>query len=460
MVSGLLLGMIFILSLSYYWSEEREIRQELRTEQERDLTNLAHIAEESFLANDDLLLVKYASLLPKWNPAMTSASVTNRAGRILANSRPDRIGHRGADAVPNAASLLALSQPVRIGSRDLGTATVTFSQQKLDDLLQQRLFGLRRRMAESAGTGLLLSLAGCFAMALSWTRPIRHLARGAEQVGEGKWDFDLGQTEERGDELGFLARSFQSMASRLRELDQMKEDFVSGVTHELRSPLGAIESYLNLIDHGRAKGLSESALTEHLNRIRVNTQRLTRFVNDLLDVAALERGKIQIQCQAIDVSIVAQDVLKLFEAKLQERKLTSDLECPADIPKALADPEKIQQVLINLVSNAIKFTPDGGHIEISIEHLAPRKSLRVCVTDSGIGLDLKDQLTIFNKFEQVQNARRQVQGPKGTGLGLSICRELIQKHGGELGVTSRLGQGSTFFFTLPAAEIPVAQALN
>jgi two-component system, sensor histidine kinase ChiS len=94
-------------------------------------------------------------------------------------------------------------------------------------------------------------------------------------------------------------------------------------------------------------------------------------------------------------------------------------------------------------------------VDISVEDLSPKKFLRICVTDTGMGISEKDQLKIFSKFEQVQDARAQIKGPKGTGLGLSICRELVQLHGGEIGVTSRLGQGSTFFFTLPAAEAPV-----
>jgi signal transduction histidine kinase len=324
----------------------------------------------------------------------------------------------------------------------------------MDEKLRLRLAALRRRLGTVTCLGLALSLVGCFGMALSWTRPIKRLARGAEEVGEGKWKVSLGDVEERSDELGSLAQAFQGMAVRLGELDRMKEDFVSAVTHELQSPLGAIESFLNLIEDEEKDGIPPEDLRNYHQRIRVNTQRLSRFVSDLLDVSALERGKVVVTRQSLDIAALAKEVLGLFQLKLEEKNLRGHLQCPAKLPMASADPDKIRQVLINLVSNAMKFTPEKGLIEISVEDLAAKKSLRVCVTDTGIGISPKDQLKIFNKFEQVLSARPAARGPKGTGLGLAICRELIQLHGGEIGVTSRLGQGSTFYFTLPAAGVP------
>ncbi len=126
---------------------------------------------------------------------------------------------------------------------------------------------------------------------------------------------------QRRDELGFLSKSFQTMAEELQELDHMKEDFVSAVTHELRSPLGAIESYLNLINEEVREGISPSTWQTYMERLRVNTQRLTRFVNDLLDVASLERGKIALERQPVNLAILIQDVVAFFAPKAAERKL-------------------------------------------------------------------------------------------------------------------------------------------
>jgi signal transduction histidine kinase len=458
LVSGLLLGAILYVSISYYRGEAREIQEQTEQEERQTLQNLTHIAGEAFLTEDDLLLVEYIRLLVRQNLEMASASVVDTRGQIRAHSDIHRIGQQEDDPAPNAASVLILSESIKLGRHVVGTACVEFSQKKLDDKLHLRLAKMRRRFVSVTLIGLLVSLAACFAIALSWTRPIKRLAKVAEQVGQGKWSLDLKNMDRRGDEVGFLAQSFQSMAMRLGELDRMKEDFVSSVTHELQSPLSAIESFLNLIDSKGESGMRPDELKDCHKRIRVNTQRLARFVSDLLDVSALERGKVQLNCKPLDVGALAQEVLSLFEFKLQEKGLSSRAEVPPNSPKAQADIDKIRQVLINLVSNAMKYTPAPGHIEISVEDLPAKKQLRVCVTDTGIGIDAMDQLKIFSKFEQVQSAKLKVKGAKGTGLGLAICRELIQLHGGEIGVTSRWGHGSTFYFTLPAAEVPPALA--
>jgi signal transduction histidine kinase len=223
------------------------------------------------------------------------------------------------------------------------------------------------------------------------------------------------------------------------------------VTHELRSPLGAIESYLNVITQELHEGISLPAWENYLERLRINTQRLTRFVNDLLDVAALERGKLKLEQRPVDMVAMAQDVLGLFALKMQEKGLAYEVIGPSELGPGLADPEKIRQVLVNLVSNAIKFTPPGGSVRICVEPTESDGAQRVSVIDSGMGIAETDQARIFDKFEQVPSARKGIQGPKGTGLGLAISRALIELHGQTLNVRSRLGEGSTFSFALPAA---------
>ena len=232
----------------------------------------------------------------------------------------------------------------------------------------------------------------------------------------------------------------------------MKEDFVSAVTHELRSPLGAIESYLNVIEEELREGISQADWSTYLDRLRINTQRLTRFVNDLLDVAALERGKVALERRPTNAGLVIQDVLTLFAAKMGERKLNVRTDLPGDAPLALIDADKIRQVLTNLLSNAIKFTPVGGVIELGLKLRPAEKMLELYVKDSGVGITEENQGRIFNKFEQVHAARLSIKGPKGTGLGLSICKALVELHGGTLGVTSRPDEGSRFFFSLPIAS--------
>jgi signal transduction histidine kinase len=453
-VSTLLIGTTLCLSASFYIAERRWIRAEADQDRRALLQNLVHIAQESFLTNDDLLLVKYTRWLQKWNPSLVSASVVNPQGEVLAHSEPSQIG-KSVARVPletARAEILVLTQPVHLGNQWTATASVSFSERQYEETVQHRLRGLRRRLsfitAGAVAAGVMIS----FLLALSWTRPIGTLSDAAERVGQGKYDLDLAGTHRRQDELGILSKAFQSMAEQLQELDLMKEDFVSAVTHELRSPLGAIESYLNLINEEIQEGISPSAWQTYLERLRINTQRLTHFVNDLLDVAALERGKVTLEPQPLNLAILMQDVAAFYSAKLAEKKLTCTTSIPkTHLPNAWADSDKVRQVLVNLFSNAIKFTPEKGTIELGVIHVPAEKGLRIYVKDSGPGIAVQDQVKIFNKFEQVHQTRQNVKGPKGTGLGLSICRALIELHGGTLGVKSKPGEGSCFYFTLPMA---------
>jgi|GEM_PF-1101991 signal transduction histidine kinase len=455
-VSALLMGTTACLSLSFYLAEQCAIRTEADQERHALLQNLVHIAQESFLTNDDLLLVKYTRWIQKWNPSLVSASVVSPEGEVLAHSEPSQIGKSVSQprADPGGTEVLVLTQPIRLGNQWIATASAGFSERQFEETVQNRLHELQKRLgliaAGAVGAGLIIS----FLLALSWTRLIASLEQAARRVGEGKYDLDLAATSRRRDELGFLSKAFQTMAVQLQQLDQMKDDFVSAVTHELRSPLSAIESYLNLIHDELREGISPSAWQDFLERMSLNTQRLSHFVNDLLDVAALERGKITLEKSPVNLAILMQDVAALYAAKLSERRISLKTSIPSKaVPEVLADPDKIHHVLVNLLSNAIKFTSDHGTIEMGLENLPQEKQVRVYVKDSGVGISEENQAKIFNKFEQVRAARQNVKGPKGTGLGLSICRSLIELHNGTIGVASKLNEGSLFHFELPLVSV-------
>jgi signal transduction histidine kinase len=454
-ISILLVGATLALSVSFYLAERRSIRTEADQERRALLQNLVHITQESFLTNDDLLLVKYTRWLQKWNPSLVSASVVSPKGEVLAHSEPSQIG-KSVNQIPfdtDQTQILVLTQPVHLGSQWVATASADFSELQFETTVQARLEGLRRRLGIIVTGAITAGFLISFILALSWTRPIGDLANAAKQVGQGKYLLDLADTTRRHDELGYLSKTFQTMAEELQELDQMKDDFVSAVTHELRSPLAAIESYLNLINAEIREGISPSAWHTYAERLRVNMQRLTRFVNDLLDVAALDRGKVTLECQRVNLAILIEDIVSFYSAKLAERRLVCKASVSAEfLPDAWGDPDKIRQVLVNLLTNAIKFTPERGAIDIGVKSMSNDDHVLVYVKDSGVGIAPEDRRKIFNKFEQVHSARLTIKGPKGTGLGLSICRALVELHGGTLGVESKPGEGSMFFFTLPIAS--------
>ena len=192
----------------------------------------------------------------------------------------------------------------------------------------------------------------------------------------------------------------------------------------------------------------------------MSAERLERFVDDLLDVAYAHTGKLSLERRTTDFSLLARDTLNHFDIKFREKHITYDLKAPTAIPIAYVDPDRIRQVLTNLLSNALKFTPEGGHVQICLEAVDHSKRVRVGVKDNGIGIAPTDQARVFNKFEQVKSARAKVKTAKGSGLGLAISRALVELHGGAIGVTSEPGRGSEFFFTLPVVPAGIALPIN
>jgi signal transduction histidine kinase len=456
-VSGLVVGSILTVSVWMYSHEKRDVEEHARQEQQAVLQNLVNMAEEAIVAYDDLMLVKYIQLLQQWNPSLTSASVVGPHGEILAHSEISRIG-RQATAEPLGPSYgLLLSQSVNLKHHRLGNASVTFSQRRVQEALDAQIAQIKKRMASITGLILLLGFGLSFWIAHSWTRPIGKLAGAFEQIGKGQWGVNLGTLEHRKDEIGFLSRSCLAMATQLAELDQLKDDFVAAVSHEFRSPLAAIESYLDRIEVVRKRGDPPERWVGNLEPIRASAERLERFVDDLLDVAYAHTGKLSLERRTTDLSLLARDTLNHFDIKFREKHITYDLAAPQAIPIAYVDPDRIRQVLTNLLSNALKFTPEGGHVQMGLEAVNQGRSVRVMVKDNGIGIAQADQTRVFNKFEQVKSARAKVKTAKGSGLGLAISRALVELHGGAIGVTSELGRGSEFFFTLPVvpAAIPI-----
>ena len=285
--------------------------------------------------------------------------------------------------------------------------------------------------------GLIVGITGALLLAHFMSRPIRTLSHAVEKVGKG----ELGQRVNirTKDELEGLSKEFNKMALRLKELDQMKNDFVSSITHELRSPLAAIDSYLNRL---LSKEFSRIQQIEYINIMKNNVLRLSRFIDNLLETARIESGKLHLTFKETNFNDLIDEVIMLFKSQADEKQLMMIKEVPTNLPLVLADSDRILQVVTNLISNAIKYTPDGGTVTLNVQRITSNNSLQVSVSDNGHGIMEKDLERIFNKFERVE-------GGKGVGLGLSIVKGIVEAHGGRVWVESKEGAGSTFCFTLP-----------
>ena len=266
---------------------------------------------------------------------------------------------------------------------------------------------------------------------------------------------------ERTEDLVNKARELEEANQRLRELDEMKSAFLSSVSHELRTPLTSILGFAKLINKEFTKnflplGGNDAPLIKKGKRIRENLtiishegERLTRLINDVLDLNKIESGRMGWRDERLDmtetVDVAVHAVAGMF-AQTPDVDLFTEVD--AGLPTVIADPDRLQQVLINLLNNAAKFT-EKGHVTV---RAFPRfGQVRVEVADTGLGIHPDDQAQIFEKFHQTRTDTMEDK-PKGTGLGLTICREIIEHYGGRIWVESELGQGSTFIFTLPAAN--------
>ncbi|MFP3951686.1 MAG: PAS domain S-box protein [Candidatus Bathyarchaeia archaeon] len=253
----------------------------------------------------------------------------------------------------------------------------------------------------------------------------------------------LNRMEELEELVAERTEELRNAYEELMELDRMKDQFVGMATHELRTPLVSIKGYVDYIQNGSA-GDVPKRIEELLEVVQRNTRRLESLTDDLLDQQRIESGRLEIKPETIKLERVMDDILEEVEPLIKEKDLTLALEIPEALPPIYADQIRIGQVLINLVNNAIKFSPEGSEIRVDVEDA--ESGIRVRVQDEGIGLNPNDMRELFKPFPKIE--KPDFYG--GTGLGLSICKGIVELHGGEIWAESEgRGEGSTFIFTLP-----------
>ena len=256
---------------------------------------------------------------------------------------------------------------------------------------------------------------------------------------------------------------------KLEKLERLKSEFISIVSHELRTPLTAIKNSLDIISGGKAGELNEAG-NKFISMAQRNVQRLSGIINDLLDISKIEAGKMDYHFTNTNIHSVIEYVTSTPSGLAKEKKLNLISEETENLPEIFADAQRLEQVLTNLVSNAIKFTPEGKTITIR-SHMADASQLKahecftenlkkisgncivVCVEDQGIGIAEKDLLRAFDKFAQIENSLSRKIG--GSGLGLPIAKQLLEAHQGTIWCDSELEKGSKFYFAIPVTEAPV-----
>ena len=335
----------------------------------------------------------------------------------------------------------------------------------------------RRLALVAALVGLFAAVGTSLLVVRSIARALGRLERGAEALRGG--DLSYRVPTEGPDEFAALATDFNAMAGRLEEVEQLKRDFVSMVSHELKAPLASIQETLSLV-LDRSLGPLNDEQEKILRLNRGSAERLSEMIRSLLDLACLEAGAMEFDMRRHDMVEIARSVLLQVTPSMARRKLRLRTEFPPERVEVWGDAELLRQVLINLMSNAMKFTPEGGEVTLSVEHWPrvadlPRSLARrawqgeeilsdpptlVRVSDSGPGVPDTHKELVFERFHRVDSER---QGRQGTGLGLPIARGIVAGHGGRLWVEDRPGGGASFVIMLggeppPPSEMSSADA--
>lgn len=333
----------------------------------------------------------------------------------------------------------------------------TFSYRSLDRELIRSLWLLLGHLA----IGLVLAEIVSRVLAAGITRSLDRLHSGVRRIREGRLEERV--RIQSNDEIQDLAEAFNSMADelgdtivRLREanreletLDQAKADLVANVSHELKTPLTALRGYLELLVEGELGQLSEEAL----RAVEVCTRNVTRLnvrIEELVMLSKLEKQTgVELPTDKVDIGVLLEGVIETLRLRIEAKELDCTLNLATDTEGIEGVPEQIERVFLNLLDNAVKFTPRGGQVRIASEPLVrdDRRGVLVRVADTGLGIARSERLRIFDRFYQVDPSARRRHG--GMGLGLSLVRSIVEAHRGAVWVESAPEHGSTFFVWLP-----------
>jgi signal transduction histidine kinase len=245
------------------------------------------------------------------------------------------------------------------------------------------------------------------------------------------------------------ARLFLEIEEKSRLLEtasQHKSEFLANMSHELRTPLNAIIGYSELLEE-EAGDLDGGGLVPDLQKIATAAKHQLSLINDILDLSKVEAGRMELEVADFDLPTAIENALTLVRERATRRGIALGSAIDKRVGSIRADERKVKQVLLNLLSNSLKFTPEGGRIDVGAT--VNEGMVEVSVTDTGVGIAPEDQEKVFEEFQQVGTAAKKVEG---TGLGLTLCRKFVELHGGRIWVKSQPGQGSTFTFTLRATS--------
>jgi signal transduction histidine kinase len=316
-----------------------------------------------------------------------------------------------------------------------------------------KLDNLNNEIRQVQTSVILLILSAFFMLtALVWllihiliTNPLRKIEYATTEIEKG--NFDSKVKINSSDEIGNLAASFNKMSDGLKRLQELRNEFVFLGAHELRAPVTAIKGYVSLILDAKDISLPEN-VNKYLKTIKMLNDHLNELVGNILEIARSDAGRIEIKVVPVDITNIIKNILMELQPLASDKKITLNYPAPSGPLEIMADEGKLKEVLMNLISNAIKYGKDNGYVNVN--HQIKESSIITSVTNTGPGIPKTEQIHIFNKFFRAANARSS--DIQGTGLGLFITKEIVEKMKGKLWFVSEENKETTFSFELPTAK--------
>ncbi|MBK9923248.1 MAG: HAMP domain-containing histidine kinase [Elusimicrobia bacterium] len=431
---------VIVLSAILYVFQRQYVLGTFAYINQRRAASFASACEAALEQKDPAVLSVYMGLL-RDSTDVEYAYHADAAGVIRAHLDPSWVGRSVADwkkQLDTGRFTVSAAALPRGGSVELGMQRA-YAESLVQKSLAKVLLGVGSAALLATGLGLLLS----FFLAARLTRPIRDLSRGTRAIGQGRFDIRVSGGTSR--EVQELADVFNGMAARLGELDRLKDDIFTMVTHDLRTPLASITSVIDVLREG-GRGPLSPVQSDYLGIVRENVFGLLRYVNDMLDMAKIKAGKVTYRMEAVDLAAAVERALQLFGTLAQQKGVALEKEIT---PRSTvrADREKVDHIFTNLVSNALKHAPsEEGRVRVEVH---PRDGfVEVRVIDNGPGLPEEGQDRLFQKFGVPAGSSP----VRGAGVGLFVVRTFVSAQEGRVEVDSKPGRGCVFSFTLPAAQ--------
>lgn len=468
----------------FYFNERERLTFDFQEERAAIAKKLELVSVDAIIGNDYAPLIRYVKDLKLNYPEIVWAGV-HHAGEFVAHSDPEWIGKSPADQntlkaisslkttemlYDSPPDILEVVNPIRSGNARIGTARIAFSYPMVKDRFNKTLLKSMNRIMEVAIFTLIFGVIAGLLIAQNITRRLSRLVRGARSLAKGNFQEKISLAG--ADEIQELASEFNLMGSQLAklygqvheqadtlaqanlellELDRIKKHFFSLVSHELRSPLTTIKGYLTILLD--AQGMEDWEKQERqLSIIREETERIANMVNEFMDLSRIEAGTFKIEMRPIQVEMLIEFVADRIEPEAANHNVKFSCKVDSTLKTFVGDPDRLSQVLMNLIINSLKFTSAGGEIHLDVYRIPKGRraddieQIGFKIKDTGKGIPREALQKIFNRYYQVEGEEKK----KGLGLGLAFAKEVIERHGGTIWAESEgAGKGSTFTFIFP-----------